>query len=64
MGVSDTLGMVLILFGIVFARLYLLREHGSSTAVGAETHSPAEPIVVYANPIDKYLAEHYPNARR
>lgn len=37
---------------------------GSSTSVGALTHSPAEPIVIYTNPIDKYIAENYPNARR
>ena len=36
---------------------------GISTQVTAVTHSPAVPTVVYANPIDGYIAEHYPNAR-
>lgn len=37
---------------------------GSATSVGAKVHSPAEPTVTYANPIDEYLAKNYPNARR
>ena len=33
------------------------------TQLGAEIHSPAVPIIIYANPIDQFLVEHYPNAR-
>lgn len=63
-------GMMLTIFlAIVVARIFeqgLLSRgsQSSSTQVGAVTHSPAEPVVVYANPIDEYLAKNYPNARR
>ena len=40
------------------------KSSSSSTAVGAVTHSPVEPTVIYENPIDRYLAEKYPEARR
>ncbi len=36
----------------------------SSTQVGAETHSPAVPVVVYRNAIDEHIAKKYPDAYR
>lgn len=62
--------MVTIFLAIVVARIF---EKGlfskgstgnSSTQVGAVTRSPAEPVVVYANPIDEFIAIHHPNAMR
>lgn len=63
-------GMMLTIFlAIVLARIVTqsLLSGGStttSTAVTAMTHSPAQPVVIYTNPIDEYLAKTYPNARR
>lgn len=62
--------LLTIFMAIILADLFhdaILRgrgNHESSTQVTAETHSPAEPVVVYANPIDKFLAENHPNAHR
>lgn len=37
---------------------------GTSTSVGVATHSPAEPTVIYSNPIEEYIAKHHPTAVR
>lgn len=66
----DWVSMITIFLAIVLAELFVRGMFsggsigGTPTSVGAKTHSPAEPVVVYANPIDEYLAKNYPNARR
>lgn len=63
-------GMMLTIFlAIVVARifekgLFSKGSSNSSTQVGAVTHSPAEPVVVYRNAIDQFIAEHHPDAIR
>lgn len=58
--------LLAILIAVVLARMYKDRimkvGQGTSTQVSAEIHSPAEPIVIYANPIQAFIKEHYPNA--
>lgn len=56
-----------IFVAIVLARVFeraIFPNRGSSTAVGAEVHSPAVPVVVYANPIDEFIAKNHPGAYR
>lgn len=66
----DWVMMLTIFVAIVLAELFCRGAFsggsigGKSTSVGAKTHSPAVPTVIYANPIDQYLAEHYPNSMR
>ena len=63
----DWASLLVILLAVALARLFKLgvfTKGGSSTSAGAVTRSPAEPVVIYENPIDKYLAENYPKARR
>lgn len=66
----DWASMITIFLAIVLAELFCRGFFsggsigGTSTSVGAKTHSPAEPVVIYANPIDEYLARNYPNAIR
>ena len=59
--------MLTILLAIIVARIVesalLGGRLGISAQVGAGTHNPAPPTVIYANPIDGYIAQHYPNAR-
>ncbi len=59
--------MLTILLAIVLARIVesalLGGRLGFSTRVSTGTHNPVTPTVVYANPIDGYIAQHYPNAR-
>ena len=62
-GMLITIFLAIVLFRIV-EPIILGGRLGVSTMVTAETHSPAVPTVVYANPIDGYLAEHYPGAAR
>ena len=62
-------GMMLTIFlAIVLARIVetalLSGRLGVSTQVGAEINSPAKATIIYANPIDGYIAEHYSSARR
>lgn len=60
--------LFVIFLAIVLARIFekaLL--HGNSTEgtlVGAEIHSPAEPTVTFANPIEEYISKKYPGAYR
>lgn len=36
---------------------------GTPASIGATTHSEQPPvIVIYRNPIEQYIAEHFPNA--
>ena len=35
---------------------------GEGTLVSAETHSPAQPVIIYKNPIEEYIKTHYGNA--
>jgi len=62
-------GMLLTIFlAIALAEIFrdVLKggSNSSSTQVGAKIQSPASPVIVYSNPIDQYLAEKYPNAKR
>ena len=57
----------LILFVLVVLARLFVTENGigqlfAGTQVSAVTQSPAEPVVVYQNPIDQYVKENYPNA--
>ena len=66
---ARTLIPYLILFVLVVAaRLlkdrFMLKNNPDGTQVGAVVNSPAEPVVIYANPVDQFLAENYPNANR
>ena len=61
--------LLTIFLAIVLARIFnrALFSGGSKqegTHVGAKTQSPTVPTVTYANPIDQFIAEHHPNARR
>ena len=38
-------------------------SNSSSTQVGAKINSPAVPVVIYENPIQKFVAENYPDAK-
>ena len=62
----DWATLITIFLAIVLAELFCrgVFGGGSSTSVGTKTHSPAEPVVTYANPIDEFIAKNYPNARR
>lgn len=59
---------IILFLMVVAARLITDRfskgSEESGTYVSAETQSPAQPVVKYENPLDQYLQEHYPNARR
>ena len=63
--------LLTIFLAIVLARIFevSIMENrnggiaGSGTKVSAEVHSPAEPVVVYRDPLEQYLQEHYPGAR-
>lgn len=65
----DWASLVTIFLAVVLAEIFCRGVFsggsigGASTSVGAKTHSPAEPVVIYANPIDEFLAKNYPNAR-
>ena len=54
--------MMVVLVVLFKERMLLGSKEQEGTRVGAETHSEAEPIVTYANPIDKYCRENFPNA--
>lgn len=58
--------LLVILIAIVAARVFQdrLSQNKEGTQVSAEVSNPASSAVVYANPIDEYITEHYPNARR
>jgi len=58
-----TIFLAIIVARITEGALFSRGSSGTSTSVGAETHSPAQSVVVYANPIDEFLAKNYPNAR-
>lgn len=66
----DWASMITIFLAIVLAELFCRGVFsggsigGKPESVLAETHNPAEPTVVYANPIDEYIAKNYPKARR
>jgi len=66
----DWMGILTIFIAIVLAELFCRGVFsggsigGKSTSVGASTHSPAEPTIIYASMTDQYLHEHYPNAMR
>ena len=66
----DWAGMLVIFVAIVLAEMFCRGVFaggsigGTSTSVGAQTHSPAQPVVIYQNPIDQYLSEKYPGALR
>ena len=40
----------------------MLRGGSEEGNPGSNPGNPGNPVVVYANPIDEYLAKHYPNA--
>ena len=67
----DWMGILTIFLAIVLAEVFLKgmfskgrTGSGSGTQVGAVVNSPAEPVIVYSNPIDRFIAEKYPNAMR
>jgi len=60
----DWASFITIFLAIVLAELFCRGLLAGGSTGGSKTHSPAEPVVTYENPIDKYIAENYPNARR
>ena len=64
----DWSSLVTIFLAVVLAKIFMQAisgvPSGSSTQVSAVTHSPAEAVVIYANPIEAYIATNYPNTRR
>ena len=64
----DWATMLTVFLAIVLAELFCRRVFaggsigGTSTSVGAMTHSPATPTVIYQNQIDQYCREKYPGA--
>ncbi len=67
-------GMMLTIFlAIVLAEIFVRGTFsggsigGTKASVGAKMDknpAPASPTIVYANPLDQYIAEKYPNAHR
>ncbi len=65
-------GMLLTIFlAIVLAEIFVRGTFsggsigGTPASVGAMMDkAPASPTIVYANPLDQYIAEKYPNAHR
>ena len=66
----DWATMLTVFLAIVLAELFVRGMFsggsigGTSTSVGAMTHSPAQPTIIYTSKIDQYIHENYPNARR
>lgn len=56
--------MMVVLVLLFKDRMLLGSMEQGGTRVGAETQSPAEPTVTYANPIDEFIAKNHPNASR
>lgn len=66
----DWATMLTVFIAIVLAELFCRGVFsggsigGTPASVGATTHNNPAPAVIYANPIDRYLAEKYPNTVR
>ena len=60
--------LLTIFLAVVLANLFRDALRGGNdtggTRVGGKVQSPAVPTITYANPIDKFLSEKYPNAMR
>ena len=64
----DWSSLVTIFLAVVLAKIFMqaisASPSGTSTMVSGVVNSPAEAIVVYANPIEAYIAKNYPDTRR
>ena len=57
-----TIFLAVILAELVSRTIFTRSSNTEGTQVSAEVNSPAQPVIVYKNPIEEFIRIHYPNA--